>query len=226
MRVRQALKAVIDRQLLVDTVLFGYGTAGNDNPVPPTWPVAYRSDVKPQDIDLAKELLAEAGYPNGLTIELNTAEGGPGMVNFAQAFQQMAAKAGITIELINNPAESYWDVIWMKKPFFTSSWSSRPAVEGLAYTFTCDATYNEARWCNEEFDGLLEKARSETDAKKRDDLYREAQKILSEEGGIIIPFFLSDTAVLRSDCDGYRPHMQTVNLNYENLTCKGKEAVQ
>lgn len=125
-RVRQALKAVIDRQLLVDTITLGNGVAGNDNPVPPTSPAAYTSEIKPRDIERARALLAEAGHADGLTIELNTGEGYPGMVALAQAYQQMAAEAGIRVEIVNNPGDSYWDVIWMQRPFFVSNWSGRP----------------------------------------------------------------------------------------------------
>ena len=71
-KVRQALKAVIDRQLLVDTIILGNGVPGNDNPVPPTSPAAYMKETKPQDIEGAKKLLSEAGYPDGLTVDLNT----------------------------------------------------------------------------------------------------------------------------------------------------------
>lgn len=223
-RVRQALKKVIDRQLLVDTIVLGNGVAGNDTPVPPTSPDAFMSDIKPQDIEGAKKLLAEAGYPDGLTVELNTGEGFPGMVAFAQAYQQMAASAGITVNIINNPADSYWDVIWMKKPFFGSNWSGRPAAEGLPYTFKSDATYNEAKWKNPEFDALLDKARAEVDPEKRRQLYKDAQKVLSDDGGVIIPYFVSDVAVMRAECDGYTPHPQVPILNYENFVCTGKEA--
>lgn len=223
-RVRQALKKVIDRQLLVDTIVLGNGVAGNDNPVPPTSPVAYMSETKPQDIEGAKKLLAEAGFPNGLTLDLNTGEGFPGMVAFAQAYQQMAAQAGITINIINNPADSYWDVIWMKKPFFGSNWSGRPAAEGLPYTFRSESPYNEAKWKNPEFDRLLDQARAEVDPAKRNQLYKDAQRLLSEDGGVIIPYFVSDVAVMRADCDGYVPHPQVPIISYENFVCKGKEA--
>ena len=42
-RVRQALKLVVDRQVMVDTALLGFGSPGNDNPIPPTSSEAYRS---------------------------------------------------------------------------------------------------------------------------------------------------------------------------------------
>jgi peptide/nickel transport system substrate-binding protein len=223
-RVRQAMKAVIDRQLLVDTLVLGNGVAGNDNPVPPTSPDAYTSEIKKQDIEGAKKLLAEAGHPDGLTVELNTGEGSPGMVALAQAYQQMAALAGITVNIINNPADSYWDTTWMKKPFFGSNWSGRPAAEGLPYTFKSDATYNEAKWKNPQFDKLLDEARAEVDPAKRQQLYKDAQKLLSEDGGVIVPYFTSDVAVMKADCEGYVPHPQVPIINYENFVCKGKEA--
>jgi peptide/nickel transport system substrate-binding protein len=49
-RVRQAMKLVIDRQALVDSALLGFGTPGNDNPILPNSPDAYRSDVLQLDV--------------------------------------------------------------------------------------------------------------------------------------------------------------------------------
>ena len=112
----------------------------------------------------------------------------------------------------------------MKKPFFGSNWSGRPAAEGLPYTFKSDATYNEAKWKNPEFDKLLDQARAEVDPAKRRQLYKDAQKLLSEDGGVIVPYFISDVAVMRADCEGYMPHPQVPIINYENFVCKGKEA--
>ena len=48
--------------------------------------------------------------------------------------------------------------------------------------------------------------------------------MLSEDGGVIIPYFVSDVSVMRADCDGYVPHPQVPIINYENFVCKGKEA--
>ena len=65
-RVREALKAIVDRQEIVDTALLGLGQPGNDNPVPPSWPAAYTAEIKGQDIERAKALLAEAGHGDGV----------------------------------------------------------------------------------------------------------------------------------------------------------------
>ncbi len=218
-RVRQAMKLVIDRQQIVDTVLLGNGVPGNDNPVAPNNPLAYRPDAIARDLDRAKALLAEAGHPGGLSVDLNTADAGPSYVMLAQVYQQMAAGAGITVNVVNTPADSYWDLIWMKKPFFSSSWNGRSAPEALAYTFTSGAEYNEGRWQNPEYDALVTGAQTETDAGKRVEMLKRAQEILATEGGIIIPVFFVDTAVLRAGCTGFVPHPSAAIYNYETLTC-------
>lgn len=218
-RVRQAMKLVVDRQLVVDTILLGTGVPGNDNPIPPTNPLAYSHDAIPRDVEKAKTLLAEAGYPDGLTVELNTAEAGPGYLLLAQAYQQMAAEAGITVNVVNNPADSYWDVIWMKTPFFVSSWNGRTVPEALSYIYLSDAEYNEGNWKNPEFDALVIGARTEVDNAKRTAMLKQAQELLATDGALIIPAFFVDVAVLRAGCTGYSPHPSASIHNYEDLTC-------
>src|SRR5208282_1696114 len=80
-RVREALKLVADREALVKTVLLGYGSVADDNPIPPTSPAAFEKQpmYKP-DIAKAKQLLAEAGHQNGLALDLYTADVIPGLV--------------------------------------------------------------------------------------------------------------------------------------------------
>src|SRR4029077_17870860 len=102
-KVRQAMKLVVDRQKMVQTALLGYGSPGNDNPVPPTSPDAYRSDIIPRAVAKAKQLLSEAGYPDGFKVDLYTSDSIAAMVPIAQLYQQMAADAGIKINLIMSP---------------------------------------------------------------------------------------------------------------------------
>ena len=125
-KVRQALKMVVDRQAMLDTVLLGFGETGADSPVPLPSPAAHVSEAPAQDIEGAKQLLAEAGHPDGLSFDLFTAEGVPGMVRMAQVFAEMAKPAGFNINVVVTPAESFWDEVWLKKPIVTSAWSMRP----------------------------------------------------------------------------------------------------
>jgi len=137
----------------------------------------------------------------------------------AQVYQQMAAEAGITVNVINNPADSYWDVVWMKTPFFLSSWNGRSVPEALAYTFLSDAQYNEGNWKNPDYDALVIGARTEVDPEKRAAMVKQAQEILAADGGLIIPAFFTDVAVLRAGCEGFVAHPSAAILNYETLTC-------
>jgi len=219
LKVRQALKAAVDRQALVDTVLLGYGQVGADNPVPLGSPASFTTAAPAQDIAGAKALLAEAGYPDGLAFDLYTAEGVPGMVRLAQAFAEQVRPAGFDVNVVVTPAESYWDDVWLKRPILTSAWSMRPPAEGLAYAYTQDAQYNETHWKRQDYDDLLAKAAVTTDAAERTALYQEAARLLAEEGGVIIPMFVHQVVALRAGCTGYQPLAQNFNLNFETVTC-------
>ncbi len=221
-RVRKAMKLVVDRQVLVDTVLLGFGEPGNDNPVPPSWPSAFTNEPLQRDVEQAKALLAEAGHPDGLTIDLYTSEGIPGMTKFAEAYRAMAADAGITVNLNVTPPDSFWDDIWLKKSFVTSGWSIRPPIEGLSVAYTKTTDWNETHWLRDDFEGLLQAARTELDATKRVETLKQAQQLLAEEGGVIVGLFIHQVAGMRSACSGFEPHAQNFNVNYEELACSDK----
>ncbi|MEX0921980.1 MAG: ABC transporter substrate-binding protein [Rhodovibrionaceae bacterium] len=219
-RVREALKYGIDRQAMIDSVLLGYGQVGNDNPIPPTSPNAYTSQARAYDVEKAKALLAEAGHGDGLEFDLYTAEGVPGMVNMAQTFAQMMSDIGVTVNVIETPADSFWDDVWLTKPILTSAWSRRPPSSALAVAYTMDAKWKETHWDRPEYDELLKKAGSTIDPQEQSNLYGEAQRMLSEEGGVIIPMFVHQVLAMRKECSGYEPHVQNFNLNFETLTCE------
>jgi peptide/nickel transport system substrate-binding protein len=219
-KVREALKLVVDRQAMIDTVLLGFGEPGADNPVPLTNPASYLKEAPKQDIEKAKALLAEAGYADGLKFDLYTAEGVPGMVRMAQVYAEMAKPAGIDINVVVTPAESFWDDVWLKKPIVTSAWSMRPPGEGLAVAYTQTAKWKETHWERPDYDALLLKANTTVDGAERTKLYQDAGKMLATEGGLILPMFVHQVLALRAACDGYTPRAQNFNLNFEDLSCK------
>ena len=219
-KVREALKLVVDRQAMVDTVLLGFGETAADNPVPVSNPASYVKEAPKQDIDKAKALLAEAGYKDGLKFDLYTAEGVPGMVRMAQVYAEMAKAAGIEINVIVTPAESFWDDVWLKKPIVTSAWSMRPPGEGLAVAYTQNAKWKETHWERPDYDALLLKANTTADEAERNKLFQQTGQLLATEGGVILPMFVHQVLALRKGCDGYAPLAQNFNLNFENLSCK------
>jgi len=202
--VRQALKKVIDRKQMVATTLLGFGVVGDDNPVPPTSPDAWRKTVPGPDIAGARRLLASAGYnaSNPLEVDLYTAAAYPGILNMTQLYAQQAAKAGIKVNLITGPASEYWDNVWLKHPFQVSAWSARPAGLALSIAYLKNAPYPESHWKVPAFDALIQKANTTVDPAARSALYKKAGRMLTERGGAIIPMFQKIVAAARSNCTG------------------------
>ncbi len=219
-RVRQAMKLVVDRQAILDTVLLGYGFIANDNPIALSSADAFRSDPIPRDVAKAKQLLAEAGYPNGLTIDLYAGDVATGLISLAQAYQQMAAEAGITVNVNIAPTETYWDDVWLKRSFAATAWGARPTASALSIAYRSDAKYNETHWKNPEFDALLDKANSTLDPEERRKLYQEANKLIAEDGGAIGPVFATLIAAVRTNCDGFAPHSDWNRVDVKSLHCQ------
>ena len=144
-KVRQALKAVVDRQAMINGAARLWRSRRRQSRAAQESGVLHQGGPK-QDIEMAKKLLAEAGHPDGLKFDLYTAEGVPGMVRMAQAFAEMAKPAGFDINVVVTPAESFWDNVWLKKPMVTSAWSMRPPGEGLAVAYTQSAKWKETHW--------------------------------------------------------------------------------
>ncbi|MCX7790948.1 MAG: ABC transporter substrate-binding protein, partial [Chloroflexaceae bacterium] len=133
-RVRKAMKLVIDREAMVRTVLSGYGQVASDHPV---WPGdQYFLDIsRKPDIAQAKQLLAEAGYANGLDVTLYTSSIDTYMIPMTVAYKEMAAEAGINVTIKQESADGYWNDIWMQVPFCCSSWGERQADQVLNEVF-------------------------------------------------------------------------------------------
>ena len=172
----------------------------------------------PQDIEGAKALLAEAGYADGIEFEIHISTLEPAWVPYAEAYQQQAAPAGIKVNIVQVPASGYWTDAWMKKPVSMTRWFSRPADLILNEAYVSGAKWNESFQKNETFDNLLLMARKEIEFEKRKALYAQAQDILWEEGGTLIPYHLIKHVGLTSrvknldaiERDGIRWHLVSV----------------
>ena len=95
----------------------------------------------------------------------------------------MAKAAGIEINVIVTPAESFWDDVWLKKPIVTSAWSMRPPGEGLAVAYTQSAKWKETHWERPDYDALLLKANTTVDPAERLKLFQQTGELLAKEGG-------------------------------------------
>ncbi|MDX2484723.1 MAG: ABC transporter substrate-binding protein [Pseudodonghicola sp.] len=187
--VRMALKYGINRQEMVDKILFGYGTVGNDTPINAAYPLFTALEQRTYDPDKAKFHMKKSGYDG--SILLRTSDNSfPGAPDAAALFQQSCSASGINLEIKREPNDGYWSEVWNAKPFCTSYWGGRPTQDQMfstAYLSTAD--WNDTRFKNEKFDQLLIAARAELDEPKRKQMYADMSLIVHNEGGLICPMF-------------------------------------
>ena len=188
---RMALKFAINRGEMVEKILQGYGSIGNDIPINAAYPLF--DDTRPQreyNPELAREYYEKSGH-DGSPIVLRVAEGAfPGAVDAAQLFQESARACGIPLEISREPNDGYWSEVWNVQPFCASYWGGRPVQDQMystAYLSTAD--WNDTRFKSEAFDAKLFEAKGELDQGRRKQLYREMADILADEGGLICPMF-------------------------------------
>ena len=189
--IRLALKHAIDREAIVKTVLRGHGMVGNDHPVAPSNQY-FATDLPPfeYDPDKAKHYLKKAGHAS-FKVNLSSSDAAfPGAVDTAILYKEHAKACGIDINVIREPSDGYWTDVWMKKPWSMCFWSGRPTEDwAFSLAYADNAHWNDTFWKNDRFNKLMREARTETDQNKRREMYYEMQKILRDEGGVIIPMF-------------------------------------
>lgn len=189
--VRLALKYVLNREAMLETLLRGHGYVGNDHPIGRANRfLAKDLEQRAYDPDKAKFHLKQA-KAEGLKVQLSAADAAfAGAVDAAALYKEHAAKAGINVEVVREPDDGYWSDVWMKKPFCMCYWGGRSTEDWMFVSaYAADSKWNDAFWQHEKFNKMLLEARAELDEAKRGEMYAEMQSIVSNEGGTGIPVF-------------------------------------
>ncbi|HEX2045116.1 MAG TPA: ABC transporter substrate-binding protein [Gaiellaceae bacterium] len=201
-RVVDAIKMAVDRERVLQAVFQGYGDVSADVPVPPT-DAFYPPDLDPaQDIEGARALLAEAGYPDGLDLELFTSASYGGMVDIAVAFQQVVEPAGIRVKINQWSPDTYWDQVWLVKPMYVSYYTRRHPNEILSVTYASNAPWNECKLKNQTLDDLLAEGLRTTDPEEQKTIYQDALREVADKHGTSIPAFVSKLWVKKTNVRG------------------------
>lgn len=189
-RVRKALNMAVDKQAIINAVYQSSGEAAK-NPIPPTiW--SYNNNIKddPYDPEAAKKLLAQAGVKNlktdiwAMPVQRPY---NPNARRIAELIQQDWKKIGVEAEIVSFEWGEY-----LKKAKAGEHQTVQLGWTGdngdpdnfLAVLLGCDAVgngSNYARWCNKDFEALIQQAKSTTDIKKRTALYEKAQVVFKEQ---------------------------------------------
>ncbi|NPD14639.1 ABC transporter substrate-binding protein [Xinfangfangia sp. D13-10-4-6] len=198
---RMALKLAVKREEMVEKVLGGLGSVGNDFPINAAYPLF--DDTIPQreyDAAAAKAAYDKSGH-DGSPIILRTAPGAfPGAVDAANLFAASAQAAGIPLQIQLEPDDGYWSNVWNVQPFCASYWGGRPTQDTMYSTaYLSTAEWNDTKFNNAKFDELLLAARAELDETKRKADYSAMAHIVRDEGGLILPMFNEFVAGIRAN---------------------------
>lgn len=206
-RVRQAIAACMDHQEILDKAFKGLGQVAENHHVCPIHPDYAALPPLKRDIAKAKKLLADAGYPDGITVEIaNGDTEGSWMTDACAIFKSQAEAAGITININKMPANQYWEV-WDKAPWGYTAWTHRPLgtmVLGLAYRK--GVPWNEAAYDNPKFDAALDDAEGTLDVNERKKKMAVCEKLIQDDAIIPQPFWRSVFKATNKKVKGFKTH--------------------
>ncbi|WP_392337059.1 ABC transporter substrate-binding protein [Loktanella salsilacus] len=203
-RLRQAFSYAIDRDAINQVVFEGAFAAGNQ-PFPPTSPW-YDADypVEGRDVEKAKALLAEAGYPDGIDLVVQV----PNTtipLQLMQVIQSMTSEAGINIEIVSKEfATLLSDQTAGDYQASQIGWSGRVDPDGNIHQFvTTDGGINDAGYSNAAVDDALNAARTQADVASRKAQYDAARDVLINDAPLVYLYHESWITALDANIEGY-----------------------
>ncbi len=206
-RVRQAMYYAINVPEIIDFVCDGAGvpTGTSMYPAFTKYFVPELADKYPQDLAKAKQLLADAGYPNGFEMTITVPSNYPQHVDTGLILSQQLEAVGIKAEV----QEVTWDV-WLSDVYKGRNFQS--TVSGIAASdmtaremlvrYTSDNSKNFINFSDAEFDQVVAQAMETLDPAQQVSLYKRAQEILNEQAGSLWLQDLCDLVVLRPELQG------------------------
>lgn len=187
-RVRLAFKLAMNRQQAIHDVYADFAVPTSDLPLPPTDPYYPPGlGVRPYDPEQAKHLLSQAGYPNGIDIKMYTSTVVSAMPELAVTYGQGANAAGIRVNITQWAPATYWDQVWLVKPFYTTYWETPYPPDYLWYVYGPTAAYNEAKLkldqVTQTYNQIMRTGDKATQIKLTQDVYG----LLANDWGHVIP---------------------------------------
>jgi peptide/nickel transport system substrate-binding protein len=189
-RIRRAVQLTANNHEMLQLAHRGHGTVADHHHVSALQPDHGTLTPQARDVAKARALLADAGYVDGIDLELvlgNTT--GRWEQDVAQILQQNLAEAGIRLTLKLVPATEYWSV-WDKVPFGMTSWGHRPlGIMTLDLGYRSLSSWNETSYADPGFDALLDRAMAILDPVARGAVMTAAQAHLRDAAVMVQPFW-------------------------------------
>jgi peptide/nickel transport system substrate-binding protein len=187
-RVRQAMRLIIDRPQMRELVFGGHGLLGNDVTSP--FDVAYDKSLpqRVQDIPQAKFLLKAAGYEN-LKVTLVTSPIQQGAVLAATVLAQQAKAANVDVALNVVPTSEFYGANYLKWTFAQDFYFYSPYMLQVTDAFLPTSPYNESHFDEARYTSLYGQAQAITTQSALTPVEQEMMQIDYEQGGYILPYF-------------------------------------
>lgn len=220
--VRQAIEYCLDREQMVDVILYGHGYAAYSNVVPTS--IGYQEvEKRTQDFDKAKELLAQAGYPDGFEMNLWISTDSV-LTQYANVIQSELAKVNIDVNIETMESSALLANTKSDKENFD-------ALLNFANDLTLDSRYylynffystssnNSSFMNNARLDELLLEGRQIMNVEDSVDIYKEVNDILMDERPEI-PLYNDQILVgMSKDVFGFKPMAQGIHVLGVNVGC-------
>jgi peptide/nickel transport system substrate-binding protein len=205
-RVRQAMRYAIDSNAVLQIAHRGLGQPGEHHHVSAVHPEYAKLAPLQRDVARAKKLLAEAGYPNGIDVEIICRPQPAWELLAVQTMVEQWKEAGIRVKINVMPSTQYWEV-WTKVPFGFTTWAHRPlGIMSLALAYRSGGSWNESKYSNPEFDRLLNQAEGTIDVASRRETMARLEAILQDDGPIVQPVWRAIFTFLDKRVQGFRLH--------------------
>jgi peptide/nickel transport system substrate-binding protein len=203
-QVIRAMKLGLDRQQFIDTAFAGLATMGFDGPIPGGDPY-FPAELKPvaRDVAAARNLLKEAGYPNGVDLPFDLVTvASLGVSNVAQVAKEQLAEIGVRFK-IRQGGPTFWDTAYLKEPFILPDWNRRHPFEiyGLL-----TSTENMTKFKNAELEAALAAAAATTNFNEQKTQYAKVIRITAEQDGYLVPAYSPRLHAKSTKLQGVRPN--------------------
>ena len=196
-RVRQAFALCLDRQALIDTLFEGKADIGNDHVIAPLYP--FFSDAVAQrerDTATARQLLADAGFPDGITATLNAVDLQE-IPQLAELVQIQVAEGGFTLELNVESGSTFYDTQWCQS--YPCAGSAELGIVDYGHRATPDVylvkafrsggDWNSSQYKSPELDAAILEYQASADLDLRTAACEKIETILNEDCPAAIPYF-------------------------------------
>ncbi len=206
-RVRQAMYYAINVEEIIDFVCDGAGvpTGTSMYPAFTKYFVAELADVYQQDIEKAKALLAEAGYPDGFSMTITVPSNYAQHVDTGLVVAQQLAQVGITAEVVEVTWETWVSDVYRGREFEATVCgiaASDMTAREMLQRYVSDNSKNFINFSDAEYDSIVAQAMATMDMDEQIALYKQAQEILNTQAASLWIQDLCDLVILRPELDG------------------------